>query len=161
MALTIEEVFAQWQPPGVPNGNNTEMTVVLTTLVITQEDGHTSWGQAELGIDPVAKTVSRGIVNFDPSNDFVSRFSDNLWTGLGQRQGIKIFDAGNQVISLTLILKEWGNAEVVLPLQLTPDFSGLAKIYHGWGQTIGGGSGAALYCISFNQIERLFVDDPL
>src|SRR5690349_612822 len=57
MALTADEVFAQWQPP-ITSPQGTEETYVVTTLVVTQEDGHTSWGQAEFYVDPASRVIS-------------------------------------------------------------------------------------------------------
>jgi hypothetical protein len=116
MAFTMDEVFTQWQPP-----TPTEQTAVLTTLVVTQEDGHTSWGQTWFYVDWTARVISRGMGALDPSPDFVARFSDNEWTGLGQRQGIKVTETGPQTCHLLTILKQWGDAPINLDLALVPN----------------------------------------
>jgi hypothetical protein len=149
MALTIDEVFAQWQPP-----SGYDQTFAITTIVITQEDGHTSWGQAYFTVDPTAKVVSRGM-DEDPENDFIARFNDDEWTRLGQRQGVQITQAGPGICSLLIILKEWENAQIELPVQLIPGYPYLGKIYQGWGDTIAGGSGRALYCLTFNEVATV------
>ena len=89
MAFTMDEVFTQWQPP-----TPTEQTAVLTTLVVTQEDGHTSWGQTWFYVDWTARVISRGIGALDPSQDFVARFSDNERTGEPRQHGDNLLGMG-------------------------------------------------------------------
>jgi hypothetical protein len=160
MALTADEVFAQWQPP-ITSPQGTEETYVVTTLVVTQEDGHTSWGQAEFYVDPVSRVISRGVPRgptdfVEEWQYFVARFSDNEWTQRGQRQGIHIAATGPGACHLLTILTEWGDHQIDVDLQLVPNPADTGKIYQGWGETIASGSGRALYCLTFNRVERLF-----
>jgi hypothetical protein len=87
----------------------------------------------------------------------VARFNDNEWQGLGQRQGIQITHTGPGTCHLLTILKQWGDARVDLDLQLVPNSANTGRIDQGWGETIAHGSGKALYCLTFNLIDRLLV----
>ena len=150
MAYTFDEILAN-QAPTDPN----EFDEILTTLVITQEDGRTAYGADWFVIDYPGRVLRRGIYNADPAFNFYVSFSDrNRFSGSADAWGIQISSIGVSTIRAAMTLKSWGNAQYSVDLDLAANYSALGKIYQGWGETIGQGSGRALHCISFNALRR-------
>lgn len=150
MAHTFDEVFAN-QPPVTPD----EYDEVLTTVVITQEDGTTAYGSGWFVVDYASQVLRRGINNADHAFDFYLSFSDrNRFTGQADQLGVTISRLGPSTIRATYILKSWGNVQHSVDVELPADSSVVGKVYQGWGETIGHGTGRALNCISFNGLQR-------
>ena len=86
MAYTFDEVFAN-QPPTDPE----EFDEVLTTNIITQEDGRTGYGSDWFTVDYQAQKFLRGINNADQAFDFYLVFSDrNRFTGQSDQLGVTV-----------------------------------------------------------------------
>jgi hypothetical protein len=150
MAYTFDEIFAN-QPPTDPN----EYDEVLTTVVITQEDGRTAYGSHWFTIDYPSQVLRIGINNADPAFDFYMVFSDrNRFTGQADRLGVQISRLSASMIRVAYILKSWGNVQNSVDAELPANYSIVGKLYQGWGDTIGHGTGRALNCISFNSLRR-------
>ena len=150
MAYTFEEIFAN-QPPVAPD----EYGEVLTTVVITQEDGRTAYGSNWFVIDYATQELRRGINNADHALDFYLSFSDrNRFTGLADQLGVTISRLCPSTIRATYILKSWGNVQHSVDVELPANSSIVGKVYQGWGETIAHGSGRALNCVSFNGLQR-------
>jgi hypothetical protein len=150
MAYTFDEIFAN-PPPTDPN----EYDEILTTLVITQEDGRTAYGADWFIIDYSARVLQRGINNADPAFNFYVAFSDrNRFHGSADAWGIQISSISASTIRAAMTLKSWGNAQYSVDADLPTNYASLGKLYQGWGETIGHGSGRALHCISFSTLRR-------
>jgi hypothetical protein len=153
VALTIDEVLASWQPSkSLPNG--VEVSQVQTTLLLTQEDGHASWGQALFDIDPVKKIIVRGIPRGDTAFNFEAAFSDSYWTKPRQIQGIEIKPGGTGACHIHGVLWQWGGATFDADVSLLPNPSTAGKIYFGRGPTFAHGSGAGVYILTFGSVVR-------
>lgn len=150
MAYTIDEIFAN-PPPTAPD----EFDEVLTTVVMTQEDGRTSYGAGWLAVDYATKVLAAGIANADPAFNFYMAFSDRLrFSGPSDSFGIQITVLGPLKIRATYTLKSWGNVQNATDLALPANYATVGKIYQGWGETMGHGAGRALNCVSFGAIHR-------
>jgi hypothetical protein len=150
MAYTFDEIFAN-QPPTAPD----EQDEVLTTFVITQEDGRTAYGLDWFIVDYPTQILVRGIGNAEPIFDFSLSFSDrNRFAGQADRLGVQISRLSTSMIKVVYTLKSWGNVQNSVDIELVANYGVVGKIYQGWGSTIGNGTGRALNCISFNSIRR-------
>jgi hypothetical protein len=150
MAYTFDEIFAN-PPPTDPN----EYDEVLTTVVISQEDGRTAYGSHWFAVDYASQILRIGINNADPAFDFYVVFSDrNRFTGQADRMGVEISRLSPSMIRAAYTLKSWGNAQNSVDAELPANYSVVGKVYQGWGETIGQGTGRALNCISFNGLRR-------
>ena len=150
MAYTFDEIFANPAPTD-PN----EYDEISTTFVVTQEDGRTAYGADWFGLDYAARVLRRGINNSDPALDFYIVFSDrNRFYGPADGMGIQISSISTSTIRVALTLKSWGNAQYSVDTDLPANSAAVGKVYQGWGETIGHGSGRALHCISFNALRR-------
>jgi hypothetical protein len=128
---------------------------VLTTIVITQEDGRTAYGSHWFTVDYTSQILRIGINNADPAHDFYFVFSDrNRFTGRADRLGVQISRLSPSMIRAAFTLKSWGNAQNSVDPELPANYSVVGKVYQGWGETIGHGTGRALNCISFSSLRR-------
>jgi hypothetical protein len=149
MAYMFDEIFTNQSPAATD-----EYDEVLTTVVMTQEDGRTAYGSSWLTVDYAAKVLRRGINNADPASSFFLSFSDrNRFTGT-DNLGIEISRLGPSTIRVMYTLKSWGNVQQSVDVELPPNSNVVGKVYQGSGETIGHGSGRALNCISFNGLQR-------
>ncbi len=154
MAYTFDEVFAN-QPPTDPE----EFDEVLTTIIITQEDGRTGYGSDWFTVDYQSQKFLRGINNADQAFDFYLVFSDrNRFTGQSDQLGVTVSSLGPSMIRVTYILKSWGGVQQAVDANLPANPNAVGKLYQGWGETIGHGNGRALNCISFNGLRRSRVE---
>jgi hypothetical protein len=151
MAYTFEELLAN----PLPHDPNTEYLTVLTTVIITQEDGRTGFVREALVFNPAGKRLEKGTYNADSADDCFIYFSDRGRFGQKpDRIGIEITQGANAACSVLFTLKSWGNVQDRLSVALPQDYATTGKIYMGRGPTIGHGSGQALVCISFTTMEK-------
>ena len=150
MAYTFEELARWWTGKSYP--------VADVKLLLTQEDGRTGYA------DGFINTFNSATKEF--SGRFAQQFNDrtrqlrygppaNSWgvydQNFDKNAGIDLADfvfkkiATNQ-FELRLTLLRWGNAQVNVALAKASH----AKLYTGWGATIGAGPGLALYAVSIN-----------
>lgn len=154
MAYTFEELAKWWPGKSYP--------LAFARLVITQEDGRTSYA------DGVISSYNSTANEF--SGTFAQQFSDrarqlmygppavaagpyaqNFDKNAGlDPAGVVFRKLGANRFELRLTLLRWGNALVTVSLTKAP----LAKLYTGWGSTIGAGTGQALYVVSFNDAQE-------
>lgn len=143
---TYEEL-ASWLPTG-------ECIDVTNTIAITQEDGRT--GYASGGVYSYTSSSNRfhggADMQFSDRTRIVNtlnpNYTQNFDRYLGATDAIKFIfkkTATNQ-FQLQLTLVRWG-AQFNVNLTKAPQ----AKLYTGWGPTIGNGSGRALYTYSINR----------
>lgn len=150
MAYTLEEILAN-QPPIDPN----EFDEAFTTIVVTQEDGRTAYGSAWFAIDYHSQILVRGINNVDHASDFYLSFSDrNQFTGQADRLGVTISRISPSTIRATYILKSCGNVQYAVDVHLPVNVDVVGKLYQGWGDLIGHGTGRTFNCLSFNGLRR-------
>jgi hypothetical protein len=150
MAYTFDEIFANAAPT-----DPDEYDEVLTTLVITQEDGRTAYGSSYLVIDYTSRVLQAGINVADPAFYFYLSFSDrNRFHGQSDALSVRVSAPKAPVIRVELTLRSWGNTQLSFDAELPTNHQFFGKLYRGWGDTIGQGSGRALHCISFNGLRR-------
>jgi hypothetical protein len=148
MAFTFDELATWWAGKISPRGS--------VKLVVTQEDGRTGFSDGVVhGFDSSSNSF---FGSFEQHfNDRVRRFAI---AGVSYEQGFDkhsidhadfVFTkTGSNTFELRLTLLSWGNAQILTALTSVAQ----AKIYTGWGETIGGGSGLALYAVSLNGAEE-------
>lgn len=148
MAYTFEELETWWPGKSFP--------VAIVKLVVTQEDGRTSYADGFINsFDSSANEFSGQVrQQFNDRKrkvqDFVTGLSydqnfDDLRDGVDLTNFIFRRIATDQ-FELRLTLLRWGNAQVNVTLAKALQ----AKIYTGWGSTIGAGTGLALDAFSIN-----------
>jgi hypothetical protein len=155
MALTFEEIESY-------AGNPALEYVITATLVITQEDGRTSYclfsGQNST-FDPNAAKISADESNILPTA-FPQYFSDRV----GPQGGNNVPDVfaaiatdplrfsfqrvAANIYKLFLHSPRWGKFSQVAITQT----NNAAKVYSGWGEQIGNGPQLALYAFSFQNV---------
>lgn len=151
MAYTFEELLAN----SLPYDPNTEYLTVVTTVVITQEDGRTGFVQDALVFEPTGKRLEKGTYNADSADDCFIYFSDRGRFGeKPDSMGIEITQGTNGDCNVLFTLKSWGSVQDRLSVALPQDYATTGKIYVGRGPTIGQGGGQALVCISFTTMEK-------
>lgn len=154
MAYTFEELEKWWPGKSFP--------LASVKLLLTQEDGRTSYA------DGIINTFNSATREF--AGQFAQQFNDrirqlrygppsNSWglydQNFDKNYGVDLADfafkkiATNQ-FELRLTLLRWGNAQVNVTLAK----ASRAKLYTGWGATIGAGSGLALYAVSINGADE-------
>jgi hypothetical protein len=137
MALTLTEIFAQINDP-------TRVYSVRGTLVVTQEDGRTGYLQSRMGIVSNPPIVENGQMQIF--------FSDrNRFGGNADSVGLAIYPIDPSTCRVTAFLNTW-NSRYECTLSLPQNYAQVGKIYQGYGETIGGGSGRALHCLSFEDV---------
>lgn len=151
MAYTFEELLAN----PLPYDPDTEYLTVVTTVVVTQEDGRTGFVQDALVFEPTGKRLEKGTYNSDSADDCFIYFSDRgRFGGRPDSMGIEITQGTNGACNVLFTLKSWGSAQDRLSVALPQDYATTGKIYMGRGPTIGQGTGQALVCISFTTMEK-------
>jgi len=139
MALTLQEIFPQ---TGDPNF----VYSVVATLVITQEDGRTGFLQSRIAALANPNRLQNGQMDI--------MFSDrDLFRGQRDNVGLTVQPLDVSTCQLEVLLNTW-NSRYSLNLSLPTDFSVVGKLYQGYGNLIGGGTGRGLHCLSFDQFVR-------
>ena len=154
MAYTFEELEKWWSGKSYP--------IAPVKLLLTQEDGRAGYA------DGFINSFNSGANEF--SGQFAEQFNDRtrqLMYGppavsagvyvqnFDKNAGVDLANfvfkkiATNQ-FELQLTLLSWGNAQVNVTLAKASQ----AKLYTGWGTTIGAGTGLALYALSINGGEE-------
>lgn len=154
MAYTFEELARWWQGKSYPVGH--------VRLLVTQEDGRTAYAEGFInGFNPATNEFTGQFaqqfndrtrqLNYGPpavsAGIYVQNFDKNAGVDLANLTFAKI---GTNSFELRLVLLRWGNALVTTKLAKASK----AKIYTGWGATIGHGTGLALYALSINGAEE-------
>lgn len=154
MAYTFEELAKWWPGKSFPVGH--------AKLVITQEDGRTAFGEGLINGFNAATNEFSGqfsqqfndrtrLLRYGPpavaAGTYVQGFDMNAGVDLAN---FVIAKMGSNDFELRLTLLRWGSALVTTRLTAVSQ----AKLYLGWGDTIGHGSGRALYVVSINEAEE-------
>jgi hypothetical protein len=147
MAYTLDEIFANSAPATMD-----DFPTVSCVLVITQEDGRTAYTYGDLEVKINDRVLDSERIQFNPPRAY---FSDrNLFTGPHDKIGMQVSKVNDVTCHVTSILLSWGSARQELDVSLPNDFAVIGKTYIGRGNTIGGGSGRALNCLSFVSLGR-------
>lgn len=154
MALTFEELAKWWPGKSYPVGH--------LKLLITQEDGRACYADGFIdGFNSATNEFSGQFaqqfndrtrqLNYGPpavaAGVYVQNFDKNAGVDLANFVFAK---TGTNSFELRLTLLRWGNALVTTKLAEASQ----AKIYTGWGDTIGRGTASALYAVSLNGSEE-------
>lgn len=153
MALTFDQIFSS-APQSIPANH---VWAVYTTIVVTQQDGRTSYTQHDLDADLAAQRVewsyntNRAV---DPVNYLAGAvqvsYSDRGWTFPYDEIGVRISQGTSATkIRLEIIMKSWGFGLVSVELALMSNAARDGNIYMGRGATIGHGAGKAVYLVTF------------
>lgn len=146
MAYTLSELVALGAPPA-----GSEHTVDLT-LMITQEDGRSGWGAMKLVVDPAARLARPGALPMELAFSDRDRFRAGA-----DKVNVVVTERAAGLVSVDIHLLTW-NARFGFAAQLVEDPALVGKLYYGWGDTIGHGSGRALHVFSFtNHLRRPIV----
>lgn len=134
----------------------------LHKVLITQEDGRTCYADGFINGFNLATNEFSGQfaqqfndrtrqLNYGPpavsAGIYIQNFDKNAGVDLANFIFIK---TGTNRFELRLTLLRWGNALVTTGLSKASQ----AKIYTGWGATIGHGTASALYAVSLNGAEE-------
>jgi hypothetical protein len=139
VALTLQEIFAQTNDPAF-------VYSVLATLVITQEDGRTGFLQSRIGALTNPSRLQNGQM------DMI--FSDrNRFGGNSDNVGLTVQALNANTCRVDVLLNTW-NSAYNLTLTLPANFGAVGKVYQGYGDSIGAGTGRGLHCLSFDQFVR-------
>jgi hypothetical protein len=144
MAFTFDELASWWNTAPIPSAS--------ITLVVTQEDGRTGFYTGVIqGFDSASNSFLGNVEQV--FNDRVRRFTiaDITYEQSFDKHSMDYADfvllkTSDNTFELRLTLLSWGNAQILIALTSAPE----AKLYTGWGETIGGGSGLALCAVSLN-----------
>ena len=142
MAYTLQELLVIGPPP--PGSEDT----VDVTLMITQEDGRSGWGATTLVLDSVARQARPRRLPMDLSFSDRDRFRGNA-----DKVNLVVTDREAGLVTVEVQLLTW-RATFSFPAQLVEDPGLVGKLYYGWGDTIGRGSGRALHVFSFTNYAR-------
>jgi hypothetical protein len=146
MAMTLEELL-NWYP-GV------SYPAVTFVLTIVQQDGRAAFASGDIteaSVNPLPhvdgtceQQFSDRTVNISLSG---ANYRQNFIKELGQvdQSTVRLERASPSSIQLHLLNKRWG-ASTLVPMTL----SSSAKVYTGWGDTIGQGEGRAMYAFTIN-----------
>jgi hypothetical protein len=137
----------------------TERLIATATVSIVQEDGRCAYGSGTVYVDPLDRVVDAQSNDraVDSIRGFKLCFSDRQrFIGQNDEIGLHMVDAGGTAFDLTIVLWEWGGHKYDVRLELSQSPPG-TKLYTGWGETIGRGSGQALHTISFSDLAVLKV----
>jgi hypothetical protein len=145
MPYNFAEVFANSAPATAD-----DFPVAYTTIVITQEDGRTAFGEDWFYINHANRTISRGINNADPAFDFYLIFSDRQrFRGNADQLGVEITDVDPNVCRARFILKSWGSPQYSVDYIVA-----VGRLYTGSGTSIGNAPTLALYSLAFSTLDR-------
>lgn len=154
MAFTFEELATWWPGKSYPVGH--------LRLLITQEDGRSCYADGFInGFNSATNELSGQFaqqfndrtrqLNYGPpavsAGIYIQNFDKNAGIDLANFVFAK---TGTNKFELRLTLLRWGNALVKTSLAKASQ----AKIYTGWGATIGHGTASALYVVSLNGAEE-------
>lgn len=150
MALTFDEVFSS-APSSIPTDH---VWTIGTTIVVTQQDGRTSYASHVLDADLANRRVEWSYTPVratDPAWAMLVNFSDRGWNYRTQDEiGVRISQGTSATkIRLEIMMKSWGFGLVSLELDLMSNAARDGKIYMGRGATIGHGTGRAVYLVTF------------
>jgi hypothetical protein len=147
MAYTFEELATWWPGKQLPIG--------VAKLVITQEDGRTCYAYGEVKSFPAANRFEGQFQQqFNDRTKRVNSVPANPGGPYDQNFDILAIDPVDFAFiktaatrfELRLTLLNWGNAIVTVNMTKARP----AKLYTGWGTTIGAGTGQALFVVSLN-----------
>lgn len=151
MALTFDEIFSS-APASIPADH---VWTVGTTIVVTQQDGRTSYTAHVLDADLAARRVEWSYTPVratDPvAQAMLVSFSDRGWDARRLDEiGVRISQGTSATkIRLEIMMKSWGFGLVSVELDLMSNAARDGKIYMGRGATIGHGAGKAVYLVTF------------
>jgi hypothetical protein len=147
MAFTYEELEL-WLP------GHSIYSDIECTLVITQEDGRTAYVSGSIDLVNVRREHFGGDYFYMQFSDRRTQFRlngslfDQNFTVQGdtiEKIQLEFHKTAANTFGLKLINPRWGSTDNII---LTKAAS--AKVYTGWGITIGNGTGQALYAFSIN-----------
>jgi hypothetical protein len=145
MAFTLPEVFSNSLP-----ATERDFPVAYTTVVITQEDGRTAFGENWFFIDHQNRQLRYGINNADPAFDLFVFFSDRQkFSGNADQLGVEITEVGDSGCQARFVLKSWGNPEYRVDY-VNP----VGRLYVGNGIPIGNATFLAMYSLAFSRLDR-------
>lgn len=154
MAFTFDELAKWWPGKSYPMGS--------VRLVITQEDGRTCYADGFINIFNAATNEFSGQfaqqfndrtrhLNYGPPAVSAGVYVQNFDKSSGVDLANFVFaKTGANRFELKLTLLRWGNALITTSLTKASQ----AKIYTGWGATIGRGTASALYAVSLNGADE-------